>query len=108
MLYASAIFLSSALLFLCQPMMAKVILPWFGGSAGVWTACMLFFQVVLLLGYLYAYAITRYLGARAQAALHIALLIASVTMLPVHLAISGAGQPVLSILGLLGASIGLP
>ena len=112
MFYASAIFLSSALLFLCQPMMAKAILPWFGGSAGVWTACMLFFQVVLLLGYLYAYCITRYLSARAQAASYITLLIATVAVLPMHLAnrwmISAAAHPVLSILGVLGASIGLP
>jgi SAM-dependent methyltransferase len=112
MLYASAIFLSSALLFLCQPMMAKVILPWFGGSAGVWTVCMLFFQVVLLLGYLYAYCVTRYLGARAQAAAHVTLLIASVAVLPVSPVhgwmISPAAHPVLSILGVLVASIGLP
>lgn len=112
MLYASAIFLSSALLFLCQPMMAKLILPWFGGSAGVWTACMLFFQIVLLLGYLYAYCLTRYLSARAQAAAHIALMIASVAVLPLNPAnrwtVSGAAHPVSSILGLLGASIGLP
>jgi hypothetical protein len=112
MLYAAAIFLSSALLFLCQPMMAKAILPWFGGSAGVWTACMLFFQVVLLLGYLYAYWITRYLSPRAQAAAHITLLIASAGVLPLNPAhrwmISAAAHPVSSILGLLGASIGLP
>src|SRR5580704_15546009 len=82
--YASAIFLSSSLLFLLQPMMAKVILPSFGGSAGVWTACMLFFQVVLLAGYLYAHCITRYLTGRAQAAAHMALLAASVAMLPVN------------------------
>jgi hypothetical protein len=112
MLYAAAIFFSSALLFLCQPMMAKAILPWFGGSAGVWTACMLFFQVVLLLGYLYAYGVTRYLSARGQMAAHIALLIVSVSVLPVNPSVrwkfSGAEYPVLWILGLLGTSIGLP
>ena len=84
LVYAAAIFFSAALLFLSQPMMAKAILPWFGGSAGVWTACMLFFQVVLLLGYLYAYWITRYLSARAQAAAHITLLLVSLAMLPVN------------------------
>src|SRR6266849_7368975 len=103
--YAPAIFLSSALIFLLQPIAAKAILPWFGGSAGVWTACMLFFQVVLLLGYLYAYCITRYLSARAQAASYITLLIATVAVLPMHLAnrwmISAAAHPVLSILGVL-------
>ena len=50
-LYGGTIFLSSLLLFLIQPIMAKAILPWFGGSAGVWTSAMLFFQIVLLLGY---------------------------------------------------------
>src|SRR2546423_15703147 len=94
---AAAIFFSSTLLCLCQPMMAKAILPWFGGSAGVWTACMLFFQVVLLLGYLYAYCTTRYLSARAQAASYIVLLITTLAVLPMHLAnrwlISAAAHP---------------
>ncbi|HXI40531.1 MAG TPA: hypothetical protein VNH83_11160, partial [Bryobacteraceae bacterium] len=111
-IYASAIFLSSALLFLLQPMAAKAILPWFGGSAGVWTACMLFFQVTLLLGYLYAYAITRYLSSRAQVVVHLALLALSLTMLPVNLVnrgiFGGADYPVLQILATLGASTGLP
>lgn len=92
-------------------MMAKVILPWFGGSAGVWTACMLFFQLVLLAGYLYAHCITRYLGARAQAITHMALLFASVATLPVNPGgwkFSAAASPAFSILGLLTASIGLP
>ena len=70
-LYAATIFFSSALLFLLQPIMAKAILPQFGGSAGVWTTCMLFFQVVLLLGYLYANCLTRYLRVRLQIALHV-------------------------------------
>jgi Spermidine synthase len=109
LVYAAAIFFSSALLFLSQPMMAKAILPWFGGSAGVWTACMLFFQVVLLLGYLYAYWVTRYLSARAQAAAHITLLFVSLAMLPVNPSIRWkAESPVLWILGLLATTIGLP
>lgn len=111
-IYAPAIFLSSALLFLLQPMAAKAILPWFGGSAGVWTACMLFFQTVLLLGYLYAYGITRYLSSRVQTVVHLALLIVSLAMFPVNL--SGRGSftavdhPVPRILAALGVSIGLP
>ena len=55
MLYAATIFLSSFLLFLVQPLIARLILPWFGGSAAVWTTCMLFFQTVLLAGYAYAH-----------------------------------------------------
>ena len=57
MIYAATIFLSSFLLFLVQPLIARLILPWFGGSAAVWTTCMLFFQVVLLAGYAYAHAL---------------------------------------------------
>ena len=48
--YAATIFLSSFLLFLVQPIIAKQILPWFGGSAGVWTTCLVFFQSILLAG----------------------------------------------------------
>ncbi|HET9320211.1 MAG TPA: hypothetical protein VFO27_10550, partial [Bryobacteraceae bacterium] len=112
LLYASTIFTSSALLFLVQPVMAKAILPRFGGSAGVWTACMLFFQVVLLAGYAYAYGITRHLGHRAQAAVHVALLIASLAMLPVNPAaadgLATTENQVWGILRLLAASVGLP
>jgi spermidine synthase len=109
--YAATIFLSSFLLFLVQPIIAKQILPWFGGSAGVWTTCLVFFQSVLLAGYAYADATTR-LGARRQAMLHIALLALSLGFLPI-LASSGwkpqgDEEPVLRILLLLVATIGLP
>ena len=63
MIYAATIFLSSFLLFLVQPLVARLILPWFGGSAAVWTTCMLFFQVMLLAGYAYAHFLTRKLAA---------------------------------------------
>src|SRR5690349_12963967 len=62
--HAGSVACSSALLFIVQPVLAKSLLPRFGGSAGVWIACMLFFQLVLLLGYLYAFCLTRYLGTR--------------------------------------------
>jgi SAM-dependent methyltransferase len=109
--YAATIFLSSFLLFLVQPIIAKQILPWFGGSAGVWTTCLVFFQSVLLAGYAYADWTTR-LGSRRQAALHVALLAISLACLPI-LASSGwkpqgDEQPILRILLLLGATIGLP
>ncbi|OGA65154.1 MAG: hypothetical protein A3G81_18445 [Betaproteobacteria bacterium RIFCSPLOWO2_12_FULL_65_14] len=109
--YAATIFLSSFLLFLVQPIIAKQILPWFGGSAGVWTTCLVFFQSVLLAGYAYADVTTR-LGARRQALLHIALLAASLAFLPI-LASSGwkpqgDEEPILRILLLLAATIGLP
>jgi SAM-dependent methyltransferase len=102
----------SALLFLVQPMLAKAILPRFGGSAGVWVTSMLFFQVVLLAGYLYAYWVTRYLAPKGQAALHLALLLLSLSQLPLRVSFSGAvsrtGHPVAAILLLLTLSVGLP
>ena len=77
LLYALTILIGAFLLFQVQPVIAKIILPWFGGSAAVWTVCLLFFQVVLLLGYLYAHAVVRYLKPRMQMVLHIALLAVS-------------------------------
>jgi SAM-dependent methyltransferase len=108
--YVTTIFLSAALLFLSQPILAKTILPWFGGSAGVWVTCMLFFQVALLLGYLYAYAAIRYLSSAMQTAVHVALLIASAFLIPAaRLSEPNAGEhPVWEILSLLGTSMGLP
>jgi hypothetical protein len=53
LVYSVTIFLSAFLLFLVQPVIAKMILPWFGGSAAVWTTCLVFFQSLLLFGYLY-------------------------------------------------------
>ena len=64
-LYALTIFTSAFLLFLVQPIMAKQILPWFGGSAAVWTTCLVFFQFLLLFGYAYADWTTRQLRAAA-------------------------------------------
>ena len=109
--YAATIFLSSFLLFLVQPVIAKQILPWFGGSAGVWTTCMVFFQSLLLAGYGYADLAMR-LGARRQAMLHAALLAVSLLFLPI-LASSGwkpqgDEEPIGRILLLLLATIGLP
>src|SRR5215210_2641067 len=112
-LYATTIFLSAFLLFLVQPIIAKQILPWFGGSASVWATCLVFFQTVLLFGYAYADWSTRSLKPRVQAALHIALLLASLALLPIIPDASWkpgaeeAAGPAVSILALLGATIGL-
>jgi SAM-dependent methyltransferase len=112
LLYASTIFLSAFLLFQVQPLIAKMILPWFGGSAAVWTACVLFFQLLLLLGYLYAHWSIRYLRPRSQTILHISLLAVSLLMLPAipNAAWKPAGgeDPTLRIFGLLAATVGLP
>ena len=111
-LYAVAIFLSAFLLFQVQPLIAKIILPWFGGSAAVWSAAMLFFQLVLLAGYAYAHILIRYLRAKSQTAVHIALLAISCTLLPILPSTgwqpSEAGDPTFRILALLAATIGLP
>ena len=111
-LFAGTIFTSAFLLFLVQPLIAKQILPWFGGSAAVWSVCMVFFQVVLLAGYAYSDWITRRLGARAQARLHVGLLLASLAFLPIvthaRWKPTGAEDPTLWILGLLLGTIGLP
>lgn len=110
--FAATIFVSSFLLFMVQPIIAKQILPWFGGSAAVWTVCMVFFQVVLLAGYAYAHLVTRRLRPRQQALLHGALLLASLLSLPILAASrwkpGGDSEPTLAILGLLVATIGLP
>ncbi|MBC8166492.1 MAG: hypothetical protein H7Y20_11550, partial [Bryobacteraceae bacterium] len=112
MLYACVVFWSALLLLLVQPVLTKAILPWFGGSAGVWTTSMLFFQTVLLLGYLYAHLLHRTLALRWQILLHCALLVMAVLMLPLHPSVaskpSGGADPVPRILGLLFSSAGLP
>jgi len=66
-LFASAVFLSAFLLFQVQPIIGKYILPWFGSTPGVWTACLLFFQILLLAGYAYAHLIVSKLSPRGQA-----------------------------------------
>jgi hypothetical protein len=106
------IFLGAFLLFLIEPLFAKLILPWFGGSAAVWATCLVFFQSALLLGYLYADIVTRRLDPRRQSLLHITLLLASLLFLPIaphawwrpH----SGGDPAWHILVVLTASIGAP
>ena len=111
-LFASTILLSAFLLFLVQPIIAKQILPWFGGSSAVWITCMVFFQVVLLAGYTYAHLVTRHLSARSQARLHITLLLASLLFLPIvpsaALKPAADADAALRIIVLLFATIGLP
>ncbi|MFN2645064.1 MAG: fused MFS/spermidine synthase [Burkholderiales bacterium] len=109
MIYAATIFLSSFLLFLVQPLIARLILPWFGGSAAVWTTCMLFFQVLLLAGYAYAHGIAR---RRWEAVMHTVLLVTAIATLPIAPSDSwkptGADEPITRILLVLGATVGLP
>ena len=110
--YALTIFWSAFLLFLVQPMLGKRILPWFGGTPAVWTTCLLFFQALLLAGYVYAHGLTAWLKPRSQALLHIALLAGSLWLLPIA-ANPGyrsevASSPTWQILALLGLTIGAP
>ncbi len=112
MLFGFTSFYSSLLLFLVQPIIVKAVLPWFGGSAGVWTSAMLFFQVLLFLGYVYAHWTTQHLKARPQIILHIALLAASLLLLPIAPSAQwkpdGSGEPIIRILVVLMISVGAP
>lgn len=112
LLYALTILVSAFLLFQVQPVIARIILPWFGGSAGVWTTCLLFFQSVLLLGYLYSHWLYRKLRPRAQTLAHIGLLTASLVVLPIWPSASwkptGGEDPTARILLLLAVTVGLP
>jgi spermidine synthase len=110
--YALTIFLGAFLLFQVQPLIGKYILPWFGGGPGVWTTCMLFFQVVLLGGYAYAHLISKKFRPRAQAMVHLGLLVVALSLLPITPADSwkpqGLENPTLHILLLLAVCLGLP
>ena len=111
-LFAATVFTSAFLLFLVQPIIAKQILPWFGGNASVWTVCMVFFQLVLLGGYAYADALVRRCAPRTQAAIHTLLLVASLAFLPILASESWKPapdtEPTARILLLLVMTIGLP
>ncbi|MBV8210742.1 MAG: fused MFS/spermidine synthase [Burkholderiaceae bacterium] len=112
LLHGICIALSALLLFLVQPIVAKQILPWFGGGAGVWTTCLVFFQVLLPAGYGYAHWVAQRLAPRRQWLLHTALLAASLAFLPIEVSDrfkpAGGQDAAAAILTLLAATIGLP
>src|SRR5262244_1403920 len=87
LLFAPTIFLSAFLLFCCEPMVGKMMLPYLGGAASVWITCLLFFQLMLLMGYGYAHALERYAGVRTQMLVHALLMLAAVLFLPIHFGI---------------------
>lgn len=112
-LYTLTIFLGAALLFLVQPMFAKMALPLLGGTPAVWNTCMLFFQAALLAGYGYAHLSTRLLGPRRQAGLHLLVLALPLLSLPLALpagwvAPPTSGDPTFWLIGLLIVGLGLP
>ncbi len=111
-IWGGTIFLSAFLLFQVQPVLAKIILPWFGGGAGVWTTSLVFFQVAYLLGNLYAHGLMRLRNPAWASRIHVALLAASLLLLPI---LPGAAwkpaesaDPALRIFALLAVKIGLP
>lgn len=114
LLFAITLFLSAFLLFWSQPMLGKMLLPLLGGTPAVWNTCMLFFQGVLLAGYAYVLASTRWLTTRAQIVLHAALLLAASVSLPIAISASASGgvpeaaSPVAWLLKTLLLTVGLP
>lgn len=110
--YTAAIFVSAALLFAVQPLFAKMVLPRLGGTPAVWSVAMVFFQAMLLAGYAYAHALTKFVPGRISVGVHLAVTVAAVFALPLGIA-TGWGSPPAAgqeywLLGLFGASIGLP
>ena len=112
MAFGITILAGAFLLFQVQPLVSKAILPWFGGCPAVWTTCMLFFQVVLFAGYCYAHLLQRWLAPRRQAAVHLALVVAALALLPIlpgaHWKPQDSSNPTWQILLLLAATVGLP
>src|SRR4029079_6927171 len=110
-LFCTAIALNALLLFLVQPMFAKMALPLLGGSPAVWTTCMVFFQAALLAGYAYAHVSVRRLGVRRQAMLHVVLPLLPLLVLPIDIARSGhpgaTAAPIVWLLRLLASSVGI-
>ncbi len=111
-LYAVTVIVGACLLFLVQPLIAKIILPWFGGTSAVWSAVLVFFQACVLGGYSYAHWLTTRISPKRQSLIHAGLLIVSCLLMPILPAESlrpdGSGDPALQILWLLTVTVGLP
>jgi len=111
-LYTITAFLNAALLFILEPMIARMVLPFAGGSPAVWTTSVLFFQLCLLLGYLYAHFIAGGVGAARPRAIHLLVLLVGIAFLPVAAPSSWfaapPAHPALAVLGALAVSIGVP
>src|ERR1700677_1795540 len=110
-LYALTIFLSAFLLFVVEPMVAKQLLPTLGGSSAVWTTCLVFFSIALLLGYLYAHWVSSQFTPIQQAVILILLLTAALMMLGIHITPKPSAvsyHPALTVFRVLATVIGLP
>lgn len=112
LLFAFTLLVSASLLFLVEPMFARMVLPRLGGSPSVWNTCLVFYQAVLLAGYVYAHLTTRWLGPRRQAALHMVVLLLPWLVLPIVIrglgTPPGGSSPIPWLLGILSLSVGLP
>ena len=110
--YAVATLVGAFLVFQVQPVISKCVLPWFGGTPAVWTTCMLFFQVLLLAGYVYAHCLKTYLRPRRQGLVHLSLLSIALWTLSITPDESwkptGEEEPILHLLLMLGMHVGLP
>ena len=111
-IYTLTMFVSAMLLFLVQPMFAKMVLPLLGGSPAVWNTAIVVYQVMLLAGYCYAHAATRWLGVRRQAALHAVLILLPLLVLPIAVPTGwnppSEGNPIPWLLAVLIVAVGLP
>ncbi len=109
---ASTILVSAFLLFQVQPVISKMILPWFGGSSAVWSTCMLFFQMVLLAGYAYAHWLSHSFPPRRQVLIHVGLMALALLTLPIspsdYWRPEDGSRPSLRILLVLARHVGLP
>ena len=111
-LFLLTVFTSAFLLFQVQPLISKYILPWFGGSPAVWTTCMLFFQITLFGGYVYAHLLVARISPKWQAITHITLLASALAFLPISpneaWKPTDGANPALRIMTLLAVTVGLP
>ncbi len=110
--FALALFSSAALIFVLQPLFARMVTPLLGGSPQVWNTSMAFFQAALLIGYLYAHLLARVKDLRIQAAIHALVLLGAWFVLPVHVTTAlgepSSEQPVWWLIGVLALSVGAP
>ncbi len=111
-LFGTTIFVGASLLFLVQPMFARMALPLLGGAPAVWNTAMVFYQAVLLAGYAYAHVTMRWLGPRRQAGLHLVILLVPLAVLPIAVPAGwippGDANPIPWLLALLAVAVGLP
>jgi hypothetical protein len=111
-LFTLTLFVSAFLLFLVQPMLARMVLPRLGGTPAVWNTCMVFFQALLLAGYAYSHATPAWLGARRQALIHVVILLLPLAMLPIAVSVDwsppDSANPMAALLVLLFVTVGLP